>query len=95
MLIFNQGEPCNAQSPDGTDSQSCNQWWPGKGPQANMFGWQLTQQGAMPDQHAGKLIEYNGLYLARSTTASPYAGCGTGNVGWVQLQKDGSLGCME
>lgn len=49
----------------------------------------------MPDQSQGKLIVYNGLYLARSVQASPYANCGTGNVGWVQLQADGSLGCME
>jgi hypothetical protein len=95
VLLWGQGEPCNAQGLNGTDSQSCNQWWPGKGPKADMFGWQLTQQGAMPDQSQGKLIVYNGLYLARSVQASPYANCGTGNVGWVQLQADGSLGCME
>ena len=95
VLIFNQGEPCNAQGLDGKDSQTCNQWWPGNGPKADMFGWQLTQQGSPPDQHAGKLIEYDGLYLARSVQASPYENCGTGNVGWVQLQKDGTLGCME
>ena len=95
VLVFGEGEPCNAALPNGSDFQTCDQWWMGKGPAWERFGWQLTQQGARPDSHAGQLIEHNGFYLARSTQASPFPHCGTGDVGWVQLQADGTLGCMQ
>ena len=95
MVAWGQGEPCNTQRLNGTNAQVCTQWWPGKGPQWQRWGWQLSQKGAKPDTHAGQLIEYQGKVLARMTAPSPYANCGPGNVGWVPLMPDGTLGCLH
>ena len=90
VLLWGQGESCNIQMANGSETTTCNQWWAGKGPQWEKFGWQLSQQGAKPDTHAGKLIQYGGYILARSVQAEPYANCGPGTTGWVPLQPDGS-----
>jgi hypothetical protein len=95
--------PCNAERPpapgsnqtDGSDGATCPQWWAGKGPEWERFGWQLAQSGAKPQAHAGQLIEYDGYILARDPQASPYPNCGPGNVGWVPYLADGTLGCMH
>ena len=95
VTLWGQGEPCNVQTSAGVEVTPCGQWWPGKGPQWERWGWQLSQTGGRPDTHAGQLIEYNGKVLARMTQPSPYANCGPGNVGWVPIKSDGTLGCMH
>ena len=93
--------PCNAESPpvgnqtDGKDGATCPQWWAGKGPQWQHFGWQVAQRGAKPAAHAGQLVEYDRYVLARDPQASPFPNCGPGNVGWVPINPDGTLGCMH
>ena len=55
------GLPCNALPANGTRGSmgECSQYWAGKGPQWERFGWQLAQSGAKPSAHAGQLIQYN------------------------------------
>ena len=53
VVAWGQGEPCNTQTADGRNAQPCGQWWPGKGPQWQRWGWQLSQTGSTPDTHAG------------------------------------------
>ena len=81
----------------GSSSMATEKMWlPGKGPQWEHFGWQLAQQGAAPDTHAGQLItDPSGKYvLARASAPDPFPGCGPGDTGWVNIT-DGKLGCME
>ena len=70
---------------------------PAKGPQWEKFGWQVAQQGSRPDQAEGQLItDPSGRYvMSRSPAAIPFAGCGPGVTGWVEIGADGTLGCMN
>lgn len=92
--------PCNAPLAQGGDAQPCEQWWPGKGPKADLFTWGLTQTGSQPNINLGQPISFTqptGLtyVLARSDQASPYPNCGPGDTGWVQLNKaNNTFGCM-
>ena len=88
---------CNTHLPSGNSSLSNGPlYFPGKGPQWEKFGWQVSQAGAQPSKGIGQLItDPSGRYvLARSPQASPFQGCGPGMVGWVNLTQ-GVLGCME
>lgn len=94
--------PCIAHLPpseSNVSSQTCSSWYPGKGPQWEHFGWQVAQKGNHPSNALGKLITFvrKGItyVLARSPAATPFANCGPGDIGWVQLAADGTLGCMN
>jgi len=93
--------PCNVPLTTGGDAQPCEQWWPAKGPQADMFTWGLSQSGSAPNANLGQPISYTqetGLtyVLARSTQAAPYPNCGPGDTGWVELSAaNNTFGCMH
>lgn len=87
----------NASS--NVSSQTCNMYLPGKGPQWQHFGWQISQRGAHPSNALGQLISVvnagTTFVLARSPAATPFRQCGPGSTGWVALATDGTLGCMQ
>ena len=60
---------------------------------------QVAQKGNHPSQALGQLIQFvrKGItyVLARSPAATPFANCGPGDIGWVTLAADGTLGCMN
>jgi hypothetical protein len=93
--------PCIAHLPGTSNisSQTCASFYPGKGPQWEHWGWQVTQKGQHPSKALGQLISHvtGGVeyVLARSPAATPFANCGPGDVGWVPLQPDGTLGCLN
>ena len=94
--------PCIAHLPadeSNVSSQTCGSYYPGKGPQWQHWGWQVAQKGNHPSQALGQLIQFvrKGItyVLARSPAATPFANCGPGDIGWVTLAADGTLGCMN
>ena len=95
-ICISNYQGCNTHLPRGNSSMDCDLWLPSKGPQWKQFGWQVTQRGAQPKNHAGQLItDPTGQYvLARSPAAIPFPGCGPGVTGWVNLSA-GKLGCMQ
>jgi hypothetical protein len=88
---------CKYQYENGTATTQLLEWTPKKGAQWEHFGWQVSQKGSVPDKGEGQLVvDPTGQFvLARSPAASPFVGCLPGGTGWVKLQPDGTLGCME
>ena len=95
------GSTCDDPGDDGPPctnaSKTLGMWLPGKGTQWERFGWQLTQSGSRPSKAIGQLItDPSGEFvLARAAATIPFPNCGPGTTGWVQLKKDGTLGCMQ
>eukprot|EP01048_Picozoa_sp_COSAG05_P011806 COSAG05_NODE_1138_length_5750_cov_15.376747_3_plen_771_part_00 len=92
--------PCYTNVPGSKSAwQGCSGYHAGKGPDWQNFGWQVAQKGSHPSTAKGQLISHvtkNKTYvLARSPSTNPFAGCGGGKTGWVELASDGSLGCLE
>jgi hypothetical protein len=92
--------PCYTNVPGSASAWTgCSGYHAGKGPKWQNFGWQVAQKGSHPSTAKGQLISHvtkNKTYvLARSPSTNPFAGCGGGKTGWVELGADGTLGCLE